>query len=377
MDTKEWKKLIARSMTLLAIVLLFGVVTYIYKHGNQEQKVHAQGQSVMEEALIQQHPMERQEATAFREEKIRDITDTYIRIGKLENVQAQKVYLDNEYLDFSISLTLKGIPAGEYNKQQIQCVWKGKDFSMKEGVKKKFLTQLTIGNYMESDIETVRIRMQFDDVYEPVLYETAEAYYIALKKPEELYDKIIVVDAGHGGMDEGTASVNGKHCEKMYTLKVAKCLQEIYQDNDAKIYFTRLHDTTLSTKERTDLANAVHASAFVSIHCNASTLGDTASYGIEALYSGRAKASSSTLTSKQLAQSVQKYVHEETGRRDRGVIQRKDLYLMNHSKVPVTIIEIGYMTNTSDLNYIMREKNQKKIARGIYKGIEAALSEEI
>lgn len=373
METREWRKLIARSMTLLAVVLLFGIVTYFYKHGNQEQKVHAQGQAAVEEDLIYQHPMERQEATAFREEKINDITDTYIRIEKLEGTQAKNVYLDNEYLEFSISLTLRGVPAGMYNEQQIQCVWKGKEFSMGESNQKKFLTQLSIGNYMESDVETVRIRMQFDDVYEPVLYETAESYYIALKKPEEIYDKIIVIDAGHGGMDEGTASVNGKYNEKLYTLKVAKCLQELYQDKDAKVYFTRLHDTTLSTAERTKLANAVHADAFVSIHCNASTIGDTASYGIEALYSGRAKAASETLTSKKLAQSVRKFVHQETGRRDRGVIQRTDLYLMNHSKVPVTIIEIGYMTNSSDLNYIIKEKNQKKIAEGIYKGIEAAL----
>ncbi len=373
METKEWRRLIARSVMLLAVVLLFGIVTFAYRYGNKEKKVHAQGQAQAEDALIQQHPMERQEATAFQGEKIRDITDTYIRIAKLEGVEAQEVYLDNEYLDFSISLTLKGVPTGEYNKQKITCVWKGQDFSWDDSENEKFLTQLTIGNFLESDIETARIRMQFDDVYEPTLYETDAAYYIALLKPEAIYDKVIVIDAGHGGMDEGTASVDGKHREKEYALKVAKCLQEIYKDKDAKVYFTRLHDTTLSKEKRTALANAVNADAFVSIHCNASTVGDTTSYGIEALYSGRARTASDTLTSKQLAKYVQKGVHEETGRRDRGVIQRNDLYLMNHSKVPVTIIEIGYMSNSSDLRYLLKEKNQKKIAKGIYKGIEAAL----
>ncbi len=373
MEIREWRKLIARSLTMLAVVLLFGMITFVYRYGNKEEKVHAQGQEVVKEDLIQQHPMERQEATTFQGEKIKDITDTYIRIAKLKGIEAQKVYLDNEYLDFAISLTLRGVPNGEYSKQKIQCVWKGQECSWDTIEKKQFLTQLSIGNYLESDTETVRIRMRFDDVYEPTLYETAAAYYIALKKPEEVFERIIVVDAGHGGMDEGTASVNGKHCEKIYTLKVAKCLQELYKDTDAKVYFTRLHDTTLSTAERTKLANAVHADAFVSIHCNASTIGDTASYGIEALYSGRTRASSDTLTSKQLAQSIQSSLHDVTGRRDRGVIQRKDLYLMNHSKVPVAIIEIGYMTNSSDLNYIIKEKNQKKIAKGIYKGIEVAL----
>lgn len=372
METKEWRRLIKHSMVLLAVVLLFGMITFAYRYGNKEQKVHAQGQAAVEEDLIQQHPMERQEAIAFRGEKIKDITDTYIRIAKLEGVEAQRAYLDNEYLDFSISLTLKGVPSGEYSKKKIGCVWQGEEFFWEEEGK-KFLTQLTIGNFLEGDTETLRIRMQFDDVYEPTLYETNEAYYIALQEPEEIFDKIIVIDAGHGGMDEGTVSVDGKHREKDYAVRVAKCLQDIYKDSESKVYFTRLHDTTLSKEKRTDLANAVHADAFVSIHCNASTPGDTASYGMEALYSGRARTASDKLTSKQLAKYVQKGVHEETGRRDRGVIQRNDLYLMNHSKVPVTIIEIGYMSNSSDLRYLLKEKNQKKIAKGIYNGIEAAL----
>ena len=47
---------------------------------------------------------------------------------------------------------------------------------------------------------------------------------------------------------------------------------------------------------------------------------------------------------------------------------------MHHSNVPASIIEIGYMSNKSDLKYIVSKSGQKKVAKGIYKGIMRALN---
>ncbi len=64
-------------------------------------------------------------------------------------------------------------------------------------------------------------------LYAPVLYETDTGYFISLAKPRDVYDKIVVLDAGHGGIDEGTSSAKGHH-EKEYTLLVLKELKSLW-----------------------------------------------------------------------------------------------------------------------------------------------------
>ena len=71
----------------------------------------------------------------------------------------------------------------------------------------------------------------------------------------------------------------------------------------------------------------------------------------------------------ELAKDILDEVCETTGRQRRKVIRRDQLYLMHHADVPVTIVEVGYMTNRSDMRYLKKQKNQREIAQGIYNGL--------
>lgn len=184
---------------------------------------------------------------------------------------------------------------------------------------------------------------------------------------------VVVIDAGHGGMDEGTMSADQVFSEKDISLQVVLYLKELLDQSGLEVYYTRLEDKDVTKAKRVRLANRVKADVFVSIHCNASGPGDTSAYGMEALYTRRKKAASKLLSSKALAREILKQTSIYTGRRKRGIIRREDLYLMRHSKVPVTIIEIGYMTNSSELKYLLEEKRQRQIAEGIYLGIRQSL----
>lgn len=186
---------------------------------------------------------------------------------------------------------------------------------------------------------------------------------------------VIVIDAGHGGLDEGTMSVDHTFSEKDVSLQVVLYLKELLDQSGFKVYYTRLEDKEVSKAERVRMANRLHADLFVSVHCNASEPGDTTAYGMEALYTRRKKAQSDKLSSRKLAGEILKQASIYTGRRRRGIIRRENLYLMSHSKVPVTIIEIGYMTNSSDLKYLIQEKGQRRIAEGIYLGIRQSLEQ--
>ena len=192
------------------------------------------------------------------------------------------------------------------------------------------------------------------------------------KKPSH----VVVIDAGHGGYDEGAYSYNQLYHEKDYTLKVVYYLKQLLENSDIQAYYTRLEDTDVSKPSRVKLANSQHADAFVSIHCNASDPGDTTANGMEALYASHKKAASDTLTSKELAKNILDELCDYTGRRRRKVIKRDSLYLMRHSTVPVTIIETGYMSNKSDMNYLLDDTNQRAIAQGIYMGIVKSLKEK-
>ncbi|MDR2408985.1 MAG: N-acetylmuramoyl-L-alanine amidase [Bacteroidales bacterium] len=82
---------------------------------------------------------------------------------------------------------------------------------------------------------------------------------------------VLVIDAGHGGLDPGALGKSAK--EKDINLAVAKLVGEKIQKEhrDVDIVYTRDYDVYISLKQRTDIANKVHADLFISIHSNAST----------------------------------------------------------------------------------------------------------
>lgn len=198
-----------------------------------------------------------------------------------------------------------------------------------------------------------------------------------LAVPEgELRNKVLVLDAGHGGRDEGAWDQSGNPVEKKLNLIIVKMLKERFEQTPGiDVYCTRLSDISVSKKKRVAMANKLQADALVSIHCNASEPGDTASRGVETLYSKR-KTGKDQISNQALAQQILDSLSASTGLKNRGTIRREGLYLMHHSKVPTTIVEIGYISNKSDLKYLNSKKGREKVVDGIYNGIMTSLEGE-
>lgn len=189
-------------------------------------------------------------------------------------------------------------------------------------------------------------------------------------------DKILVLDAGHGGTDEGAWDQSDNPVEKKLNLIIVKMLKERFEQTPGvEVYYTRLEDINVSKKKRVAMANKLQADAFVSIHCNASEPGDRASRGVETLYSKR-KTDKSQISNQALAQQILDSLSASTGLKNRGIIRREGLYLMHHSKVPTTIVEIGYISNKSDLKFLNSKKGREKVVDGIYNGIMTTLEGE-
>lgn len=220
----------------------------------------------------------------------------------------------------------------------------------------------------------------------------------------------IVIDAGHGGKDPG--AVNGKSQEKAINLAVALCAGRLIEKNcpDVKVIYTRKTDVFVELNRRAQIANDADADLFISIHTNAAK--STSAYGAETYLLGvEEKRTSANLSvamqenqvitfesdyqteyagydpnstesqiifefiqnehqqeSLQLASLTQKQLTGYAGRYDRGVHQAGFLVLWKNA-MPSILIELGYISNSNDMKYLMSDAGREKLGTGIYKAV--------
>lgn len=368
MEIKQWRKLTCQSLSLLAALLvmclLFSDELYMEKP-----------QAVLADEFQNEYPEEPditpsvEEALHKETREIDEWQGDYIKLDKIAG-EMGGVYLTNDYMSKTIRLQIRHTQSKTVDKDAISRRYNGQirqgEITGKDSGELFRSMKVTAGKEQKGSGYDVQIAFTLRSVTEPKLYDTADAYYVLLAKPREVFDKIIVLDAGHGGNDEGTFTQDGKSEEKAYTLAVVEELKKLFDGTNIKVYYTRLEDKMVSKKARVSLANDVQADLFISVHCNASNPGETSAHGVEALYSKHK--TGVKIANKQLAEALLDGVVTETGRRKRGVIRREGLYLMHHSKVPTSIVEIGYMSNKSDMKYLSQKKGRQKIALGIYNG---------
>lgn len=198
-----------------------------------------------------------------------------------------------------------------------------------------------------------------------VLMSEADGYiYIKPVLPKERYSKIIVLDAGHGGSDPG-ASGNGL-IEKNLTLSMLNKARALFDsDGTIKCYATRTTDTYPSFNDRTDLGNDV-GDAFISIHINAAA--NTSAAGTET-YSLYANDQGNGLTSYGLASEILKNLLSQLGTKDRKV-KSENWIVLRQSKIPASLIEIGFITNSGDAAIMGSNAGQQKVAQAIFDSVK-------
>lgn len=376
MEIKEWRSLAIQSVTLFFAVIICCVGFSGRIHEKTADRVMAE-EKIQEKAEEPDLEVSAESVSNVTKAQVESRSDSYIRIPKEGLQENMEVVLRDKYMESEIELVFKGASAESITKKTVLRV---QGYRVDKGMvqkKEPILKKLVIHDDKKEMTQenVITINMQTKKLYEPVLFEADDAYYISLAEPKEIYDNVIVIDAGHGGMDEGTSSKGGVYVEKDYTLQIVQRLKKLLEEKRVKAYYTRLADKEVTKADRTKLANRLQADLFVSVHCNASSVGDTTAYGMETLYSGR-RTKKTQLTNRRLAQIILDSMTEATGQRKRGIIKREQLYLLHHAKVPTTIVEIGYMSNKNDLKYITEESSQQKIAGGICDGIIKALEEK-
>ncbi len=173
-----------------------------------------------------------------------------------------------------------------------------------------------------------------------------------------LKDKIIVVDAGHGGYDPGTSGKSS--IEKKLALTTAKLVASRLANAGANVFMTRSNDTFISLSGRVNVSEAKHADAFISIHYNAST--SSSANGIASFYYSEAK-------DKELAKYIQESMAENApSMKDMGV-HFGDYYVTRENNQRAVLLELGFLSNAHDEQIVSSNAYQQQISTGIYQGI--------
>ena len=167
----------------------------------------------------------------------------------------------------------------------------------------------------------------------------------------------VVIDAGHGGHDFG-----GKHddlLEKDLANSISKKIEALNSDKNIKLLFTRDDDKFVELAERTNYINSVKPDLVLSLHVNNNK--NVTTNGFEIFVSDKSVAYEK---SNELAQKLVLDFEKNTPLRNRGV-KKAPFWVLKKSEVPALTLEMGFISNQNDRNYITSEEGQNQIAQTI------------
>lgn len=201
-----------------------------------------------------------------------------------------------------------------------------------------------------------------------------DEYISGLRQASEAdKNKIIMLDAGHGGTDPGAiGTINGVNInEKDLNLAIAYKVKQILEENGYRTSMTRSGDTLPSLSERPAQANAENCALFVSIHINAADAVEA--HGTEVYYSEENNGDSYGVTSEYFAGNVLNGMLTYMGSGNRGV-KMANWAVIRRSNMPAVLLEVGFISNQEELAKMMDDNYLNRTARGIAEGIINTIS---
>ena len=230
---------------------------------------------------------------------------------------------------------------------------------------------------------------------------------------------VIVIDAGHGGVDPGTVGV-GSTYEKHVTLAVSRRLRRLLRRSTRyDVIMTRLSDTFVSLDERVDISRKAGADLFISIHAdsvaNRALARRVRGSTIYTLSERASDEQARLLAEKENAVDVLAGVGTRLGRRKSDQVKsilidllrretanhatnfsnllleqfkgrirlhgkaRKSaaFHVLKQTQVPSVLIELGYMSNPRDEKALRSAKWQNKVARAIARAVDRFFAREL
>ncbi len=188
-------------------------------------------------------------------------------------------------------------------------------------------------------------------------------------------DKIVIIDAGHGGIDGGAVGTTGVP-EKNINLSIALKMGAELESRGYVVVYTRTDDRLLlgegedikgirkisDLKNRCRVAERYPTAVFVSIHMN--SYGESKYSGLQVYYSDR------NGDSRVLADRIQTAVREDIQPDNhRKIKEGKGIYLLDNIANPAVVVECGFLTNDEECKKLSEENYQKQLSFSIIRAI--------
>ena len=214
--------------------------------------------------------------------------------------------------------------------------------------------------------------------------------------------KRIVLDAGHGGEDPGAVGRSGLR-EKDVTLDIVKRLSKILKAEGVEVITTRSSDKFIPLASRVDITNRSGADLFLSVHVNANRVrslngcevyyiapnADDSKRALNAAKNAALNIDSScfadsSLNTKaivwdmiytnsraesiELANSICKIVDRNSDTRVLGIKSAR-FYVLKGARIPAVLVEVAFLSNTSEERMLKNNYSRQKIAENIAAGV--------
>jgi N-acetylmuramoyl-L-alanine amidase len=175
----------------------------------------------------------------------------------------------------------------------------------------------------------------------------------------------VVIDPGHGGKDPGAIGIGGLQ-EKDVILPISLEVARYLEQKGVDVLLTRNSDFFVTLQGRTDMSNRAGADLFVSIHANSMGMGRPDVSGLEVYYFG----------SRGLSDAIHRNIIRSVDVRDRGV-RRARFYVLRTSKMPSTLVEVGFVTGAEDSANLRNPTYLSRMAEAIARGILEYIQEKL
>lgn len=283
----------------------------------------------------------------------------------------------------------------------------------KDGIKRIKLAQYdqkTLRLVIENN-SRVKIRFKIDDGRLIVRMDpTSKAAKKATtkksykQKPPQRTDRnrVIVLDAGHGGKDPGAVGYK-RYREKIIVMQIASKVQKILKKRGYKVHMTRTKDKFVKLSHRTKYANKKQADLFISIHANAAE--SKKANGIECYFLSKSRSSRASrvaakensadisdmnrygkesflnflnhhkiLASNKLAIDLQRGMLGSLNKHYKGVrdggVREGPFWVLVGAQMPAVLVEVGFVSNPKEAKRLVNTTYQNRLANGIADGIE-------
>jgi N-acetylmuramoyl-L-alanine amidase len=222
--------------------------------------------------------------------------------------------------------------------------------------------------------------------------------------------KTVVLDAGHGGRDPGNLGTRRyKTVERDIALAVTLRLGEYIEEYlpELKVVYTRRDNTTVTLERRAEIANEAEGDLFISIHCD--SFNKSSVHGCSSIVLGKNHGDENRIALQEnavimleddyetrysgfdpnnptstiglnlmqqtylnesisIASLIQFQFRERVMRKDRGVKQQP-LYVTSRTAMPAVLVELGFLTNPEEEDFLNSEKGQSYLASAVFRAI--------